>query len=105
MRTAIAELSWIKGEDVPGPKPVAVSGLRAEPASASGRGLIDDPAALDLDPGHVRHVGVVDQAALAGIGQVVGGQRVAADVDVSAVAGLGRGQALAGVPRVKGPIG
>ena len=45
--------------------------------------------------------GVVDQAALAGVGEVVVGQRVAADVDVAAVAGCGRGQALAGVLGVK----
>src|SRR5208337_2827002 len=44
-------------------------------------------------------VRVVDQASLAGVGEVVGGQRVAADVDVPAIAGRGRGQALAGVGR------
>ena len=79
----------------------AVSRLRSLPNSriCHGRRLIDDPASLDLDPRHVRDVRVVDQASLAGIGEVVGGQRVAANVDVPAIAGRGRGQALALVLR------
>ena len=59
---------------------------------------IDDPAALDLDPGHVADVGVVDDAAVERVGRVVLGQRLAADVDVAAVAGLRRGQVENVVP-------
>ena len=50
---------------------------------------VDDPAALLLDPGDVLDVGVVDDVAVAGVWQVVVGQRVAAEVDHAAVAGLG----------------
>ena len=98
---AIAELSWLTGAPVK-PPPKKLNGpypdfcpsqsIAVSAGVAGGVERVDDPAALDLDPGHVRDVGVVDQAAVAGVGQVVVGQRVAADVDVAAVAGRGRGQ-------------
>ena len=75
----------------------AVAGLGAEPVARQVGAFIDDAAPLDLDAGHVGDVGVVDDAPLAGVGQVVRRQRVAADVDVAAVAGLRRGQALSRV--------
>ena len=58
---------------------------------------VDDAAALDLDAGHVADVGVADQAAVEGIGRVVLGHRVAADVDVAAVARGGSRQRVARV--------
>src|SRR5262249_40284038 len=65
---------------------------------------VDDPTALDLDPGHVGDVGVVDEAAVPRVREVVVGQRVAADVDVATVARRRGRQALASVPGSAAPL-